>query len=362
MTTGPAMSGREAVASPEERGQLARAGRRALRLARRTRRMVGAVARTLFRSDLAYTVAVPTPHGRRRRAMLLQLGAAFTDKPRSAEGWTFRDVQLEPPGFVFDHADGRELIVQLQAPNESKAFARTKSFAVSYRGPRELGPDEAFVRAVVADIEHGEAVLRGTEGFPGLLLGRSASAVTVYPNDMRVELRPTLACNHHCAFCNSVDRTIENVTQGIDDLRDGIAVWARMPVYRATVSCSSGTYIRTLAADLGRALGGGAHLRALRRTNVGGFTLRDAVALDVLSIADVRPPSDGMAQFGLVAIDDAVATLVAHGRVLALDVLGVTGSGPWPMCDASGALLAVYERHHGETAKPGVVLARPAAR
>ena len=47
-------------------------------------------------------------------------------------------------------------------------------------------------------------------------------------------------------------------------------------VYRAEVHCSSGTYVRTLAADLGRALGGGAHLRNLRRTAVGPFTLADA--------------------------------------------------------------------------------------
>ena len=43
-------------------------------------------------------------------------------------------------------------------------------------------------------------------------------------------------------------------------------------VYRAFVDCSSGTYVRVLAADLGHALGGGAHLRKLRRTSVGAFT------------------------------------------------------------------------------------------
>ena len=244
MTTGPATSVRPTVAAGEERGQLARAGRRAVRLARRARRVVGVTMRTLFRGDRSYTVAVPTPHGRRRRAMLLRLGESCTGAPSA--GWTFRDVQLEPPGFVFAHADGRTLIVQLHGLNEPQAFARTKNFAVSYRGPRELGPDEAFVRAVVADIERGEALLIGTEGFPGLLLGRSASAVTVYPNDRRVELRPTLACNHHCGFCNSVDRTIENVTQGIDDLRDGIDAWVGMPVYRTTVSGGEPTLLRGL--------------------------------------------------------------------------------------------------------------------
>ena len=50
-------------------------------------------------------------------------------------------------------------------------------------------------------------------------------------------------------------------------------------VFTVVVSCSSGTYIRTLAADIGTALGGGAHLRNLRRTSVGPFTLDDAVPL-----------------------------------------------------------------------------------
>src|SRR6476659_6449748 len=44
-------------------------------------------------------------------------------------------------------------------------------------------------------------------------------------------------------------------------------------VYRIEVDCSTGTYVRTLAADLGRALGGGAHLRGLRRTAVGSFNV-----------------------------------------------------------------------------------------
>ena len=44
-------------------------------------------------------------------------------------------------------------------------------------------------------------------------------------------------------------------------------------VFRIEVDCSSGTYVRVLAADLGAALGGGAHLRNLRRTGIGSFTV-----------------------------------------------------------------------------------------
>lgn len=50
------------------------------------------------------------------------------------------------------------------------------------------------------------------------------------------------------------------------------------------VECSKGTYIRTLAEDIGRALGCGAHLTALRRTQVGPFSLENAVALETLQV------------------------------------------------------------------------------
>src|SRR3970282_1070062 len=48
------------------------------------------------------------------------------------------------------------------------------------------------------------------------------------------------------------------------------------------VSCSKGTYIRSLAADIGKALGTGAHLAALRRTAAAGFGVEDAATLDAL--------------------------------------------------------------------------------
>ena len=57
---------------------------------------------------------------------------------------------------------------------------------------------------------------------------------------------------------------------------------------RIAVTCSKGTYIRTLAADIGRALGCGAYLTALRRTAVAGFTLAEAVTLERLEAAGVE--------------------------------------------------------------------------
>ena len=51
----------------------------------------------------------------------------------------------------------------------------------------------------------------------------------------------------------------------------------KYPELKIKVHCSSGTYIRTLAEDIGKALGTGAYLTALRRTEIGTFSIKDAI-------------------------------------------------------------------------------------
>jgi tRNA pseudouridine55 synthase len=122
------------------------------------------------------------------------------------------------------------------------------------------------------------------------------------------------------------------------------------------VECSSGTYIRSLAADVGTALGGGAHLRDLRRTVIGSFAVTDAVALDGLTPDHLLTPAHAMRDLPQVTVDDGLAADVAHGKVLAVESLGVAGAGPWAVLGQDGSLLAVYEPHRTGTVKPGVVL------
>ena len=89
---------------------------------------------------------------------------------------------------------------------------------------------------------------------------------------------------------------------------------------RVEVECSSGTYVRTLAADLGHALGGGAHLRNLRRTAIGSFTLAEARPLaDLL----VTPMTEVMRDYPSVVVSSEVAVAVGFGKVLERAVLGV---------------------------------------
>ncbi len=127
-------------------------------------------------------------------------------------------------------------------------------------------------------------------------------------------------------------------------------------VVRAEVECSSGTYVRTLAADLGHALGGGAHLRDLRRTAIGSFTLADAHPLAAVSPDVLLTPAAALRDYPSVVLDGAEALAVSHGKVLPRDER-FSGEGPWAVLDGDGRLLAVYGAHRGGSAKPEVVVA-----
>ncbi len=127
-------------------------------------------------------------------------------------------------------------------------------------------------------------------------------------------------------------------------------------VLAATVACSSGTYVRALAADLGAALGGGAHLRRLRRTRVGSFGVDEAQPVGTLDASSLRPPAEAVRDLDRVSVAPDVAKLVAFGRPLEMAPLGVTGDGPWAVLDQTGNLLAVYEPTAPSRFRPAVVL------
>lgn len=128
-------------------------------------------------------------------------------------------------------------------------------------------------------------------------------------------------------------------------------------LFAIEVDCSSGTYVRVLAADLGARLGGGAHLRRLRRTAVGPWQEADTVALDDLTVAAVRPPVDTVPWLDRLPVTGERLAQVAHGQVFDRSDLDATGPGPWRVTDAEGSLVAVYHDNGDGRVKPAVVLA-----
>lgn len=137
------------------------------------------------------------------------------------------------------------------------------------------------------------------------------------------------------------------------------------PVLAISVACSAGTYVRTLAADLGTALGGGAHLRRLRRGSIGPWAIAEAVPLDELGPSAVISPASALRGMATVTVSGGLVGAVSHGKVLGLTELGVDAdrdsTGPWAVLDAGGDLLAVYQAHRDARAKPVVVMVAQAS-
>ena len=119
-------------------------------------------------------------------------------------------------------------------------------------------------------------------------------------------------------------------------------------VIRATVRCGGGTYVRSLGADLGTALGGGAHIRRLRRHSSGPYSVDEACTLEDPVLLPVGEAVRALQKHVLTEaeIDD-----VLYGRVRD----AWEGDGPWATTNAEGELIAVFELWKDRIAKPTVV-------
>lgn len=84
------------------------------------------------------------------------------------------------------------------------------------------------------------------------------------------------------------------------------------------VVCSGGTYVRTLAADIGDALGVGAHLSALRRIATGAFTVEVAVSLDDVGESHLIPLERALLPMPILAIEETDVERARHGKLLSL--------------------------------------------
>lgn len=128
------------------------------------------------------------------------------------------------------------------------------------------------------------------------------------------------------------------------------------------VTCGSGTYVRVLADDLARALGGRASLVSLRRTVSAQHRVEDASTIDALEAAEaagtldrvVVSPSMGLGHIPAIEIDDATAAAVRNGATFAAGPLAAL-SGLYRVVDAAGALVAVY-RGDGRRSSAEVVM------
>jgi tRNA pseudouridine55 synthase len=110
------------------------------------------------------------------------------------------------------------------------------------------------------------------------------------------------------------------------------------------VDCTSGTYIRALARDLGAALGVGGHLTALRRTRIGPFGVDTAVAADAIGAAPPLNPAEvATAVLGAFAVSTEEARDLRHGKRLT-GAAARLPSTPAAALDPGGVLVGIVER------------------
>jgi tRNA pseudouridine55 synthase len=140
-----------------------------------------------------------------------------------------------------------------------------------------------------------------------------------------------------------------------------------LPDVTFRVTCSKGTYVRTLAEDIGEALGCGAHLVALRRTGVGALTLEHSVTLDALSDATgserdawLQPVDALLATFPSVHLDEDATRRFLHGQRLKLSQLNLSGdtknASRVKVYGAQGRLLGVAKQGEGVLAPERLVV------
>jgi len=136
-----------------------------------------------------------------------------------------------------------------------------------------------------------------------------------------------------------------------------------LPLISFEVACSAGTYIRTLGADIGKMLGCGGHLNALKRTASSGFTLDQAVSLSAFKNLTPEAPLpakfinmvDALPEMSACRADTDLVKKIRHGQMItARDLIGADGSENSPMAgskikvvDQTGELVAIlnYQAH-----------------
>ena len=131
------------------------------------------------------------------------------------------------------------------------------------------------------------------------------------------------------------------------------------PEVTFNVRCSKGTYVRTLADDIARGLGGRAHLISLRRIAIGSLSVDSAVPISAITRDNWRQlvlaPAAGLPDIPSVELAEDLKKAVSHGVPVAGQQLGDLKSGPLRLLDRDGRLLAVY-RSEGARASAEVVL------
>ncbi len=202
-------------------------------------------------------------------------------------------------------------------------------------GDKAYDATVAFGAATTTEDAEGEVTARGdasavTAGALADVLPRFVGEISQVP-PMYSAVRVGGRRLHEAARAGEeVERAPRTVRVHAVELQDVAAASGGLVLARLRVRCGKGTYVRTLAADLGRALGVPAHLAALRRVEASGFRIDEAIPLEEVEAlgrtdpqalrARLVPLADALRALPAVSVDAAEARALAQGKALRREV------------------------------------------
>ncbi|RFA14456.1 tRNA pseudouridine(55) synthase TruB [Subtercola boreus] len=194
-----------------------------------------------------------------------------------------------------------------------------------------------------------QRIVDGLAALTGEVLQRPSSVSAIKVDGKRAYARvrggETVVLDARAVTISSID-VLGGGPVAAADASGSVAVFWDVSV---RVVCSSGTYIRAIARDLGDALGVGGHLTELRRTRIGPFGVAEAYTLETIDAdRDLLAPAAVAARlFPTVAFDEAQAADLRNGKRVDLDDAARSEPAPLAAIDPAGLLIGLFEIRGG---------------
>jgi tRNA pseudouridine55 synthase len=218
----------------------------------------------------------------------------------------------------------------------------------SYDGVIRLG--------VTTDTDDATGAVVATAPWTGITLAQLAEVVASFRGgyEQRPPAYSAVKVNGERAYRRARRGDVVELEPRAVEIRELEIVEAAVPDLQFRATVSAGTYLRSLARDIGAALGCGAHLTALRRTAVGPLQLADAVAPEAVTWDALQDAAVLVAHMPRREVDKQEREAVLHGRPIRVDPIA---DSRYPIAVFSGAELLAVAEQVGELLKPRVVVA-----
>jgi tRNA pseudouridine55 synthase len=275
-------------------------------------------------------------------------GILLVDKP---QGWTSHDVVAKARGLTQQRKIGHTGTLDPMATGLLVLCLGDATRLVEYMSRHDKGYEGLITLGVTTDTDDAEGTPTGQGSVPVITAAELADLEARFTGELlqrppaysavKVAGKRAYAVARGGGTVELAERPVQVHSLRLTAVAsDGLSI---------SVRCGPGTYIRSLARDIGEALGCGAHLSALRRTRVGLFDLDSACSLeDVAALCSagridefLLQPDEGVPEMAAAIVSDATAARLWHGQAVPVTPINALPGGPGRIYSASGAFVGI---------------------